>query len=302
MKLLFVVNPISGGIDKEPFLKEAIHFCEYYNIEYHVFKTTGKNDELELKKVLEDFKPDKVASAGGDGSTLFTGVALLNTGIPMGIIPLGSANGMAIELNVNTDPMLALKDLVISEYIKDLDLILVNDEHYCLHIGDIGINAQIVDKYSKDSQRGMKTYAKYFAEEVFKKNYIKYELTADGIKYEGNTLMIAICNARKFGTGVPLNSDGSPFDGEFELVILDKIDSIGLLQAGLSAFDEKYFNKDNRKVIKCKEATIRFPEKNLLQLDGEIIGELDEIRLKILKGAIQFISHKADTFSKSKRL
>ncbi len=45
MKLLFVVNPISGGIDKEPFLKEAKELCKTYGHQYHEFKTTGKDDE-----------------------------------------------------------------------------------------------------------------------------------------------------------------------------------------------------------------------------------------------------------------
>ena len=42
MKLFFVVNPISGGVDKEPFLKEAKKLCELYGHDYHIFKTTGK--------------------------------------------------------------------------------------------------------------------------------------------------------------------------------------------------------------------------------------------------------------------
>jgi len=46
MKLLFVVNPISGGVDKEPFLKDAKAFCDKYGIRYHIFRTTGKAEIL----------------------------------------------------------------------------------------------------------------------------------------------------------------------------------------------------------------------------------------------------------------
>lgn len=105
MKLLFVVNPISGGTDKQPFLRQADSLCAKYGIDSYVFKTTGKDDEKQLKTVLLTFNPDKVASVGGDGTTLFTSLALLNTSIPMGIIPLGSANGMATELFVNPIPI-----------------------------------------------------------------------------------------------------------------------------------------------------------------------------------------------------
>ncbi len=166
MKLLFVVNPISGGVDKEPFLKSSAVLCDKYGIDFHVFKTTGQDDENKLKQVLEEYRPDKVLSAGGDGTTLFTALTLLGTNYPMGIIPLGSANGMAVELAVNLNPIEALKDVIMSDRIAGLDLLKVNSQHYSLHLGDIGINAQIVKGYSEDSRRGMATYAKYFLNEL----------------------------------------------------------------------------------------------------------------------------------------
>jgi diacylglycerol kinase family enzyme len=294
MKLLLVVNPISGGVDKESFLDEATALLDKFNTEYQVFKTTGENDDIEIKKILDAFQPDKVASVGGDGTTLFTGVALLGRGIPMGIIPFGSANGMAMELNVNPTPIYALNDMLVSEYIRDLDIIRINEDHYCLHIGDIGINAHIVDKYSKDKNRGMITYAKYFASELLAHNLIEYSIDANGKTYSGTTLDMNFCNARKFGTGVPLTKNGSPFDGIFEIVLINDVSTAKLLRAGLSIVDESFGDDTSNEIIECEEATIHLKEKQLLQLDGEVIGEVDTIHAKILKGAIKFISHKGE--------
>src|SRR5882757_4259676 len=103
MKLLFIVNPISGGVNKEPFLHDAQQLCNRYGITLVIFKTTGKNDKEEILKVLKKEQPDKVAAAGGDGTVLFVAICLLDSGIPLGIIPQGSANGMARELHVNTN-------------------------------------------------------------------------------------------------------------------------------------------------------------------------------------------------------
>ena len=125
MKLLFIVNPISGGVDKEPFLKEAEAICKNYGIKYDIFKTTGVNDHEEALKVLHDSKPDKVISVGGDGTTLFTSILLLDTDYPMGIIPLGSANGMATELYVKPSPIEAFKDIIMSDIVKGLDILLI---------------------------------------------------------------------------------------------------------------------------------------------------------------------------------
>jgi diacylglycerol kinase family enzyme len=297
MKLLIVINPISGGLDKTAFLDEANQYCVDNTIDCTVFKTSGTDDSINLQKVLNEVKPDKVAAAGGDGTILFTATNLVNSAIPMGIIPFGSANGMARELTINPDPISALKELIVSTFYKGLDLILVNNKYHCLHIGDIGINAQIIDLYSQDPNRGMIIYAKYFAREIFNKKLFDYTIEANDTIIKGKTLMIAICNARKFGTGVPLNRDGNPFDGKFELVLMDEVNINNLIRAGLSIFDENYINILEKDVIVCEEAIIHFKTKRLLQLDGEVIGDFDKLELKILKGAIRLISYKNVNFS-----
>ncbi len=260
-------------------------------ISYHIFKTTGKHDDIELKKILEEVRPDKVASAGGDGTTLFTSLILKDSDYPMGIIPLGSANGMAAELNVNTKPLEALKDIIMSERIAGLDLLKVNDKYFSIHIGDVGINARIVKSYEKDKNRGMLTYAKYFIDELTRLKPFPACVKANGIEYYENVFMVGICNARKFGTGVPLNVDGNPMDGKFEIVMVTRIDGPSLIRAGLASLDESFLDNQSGKVIVTDKAEITFEEPRLLQLDGEVIGKFEKINVEILKGAVRFITH-----------
>ncbi len=290
MKLLFVVNPISGGVDKEPFLKRAKKLCVKYGIDYTVFKTTGKNDEKNLKLVLDEMKPDKVVSVGGDGTTLFTSVVLKNTEYPMGIIPLGSANGMATELYINPKPVNALKDIIMSERIEGLDLLKINEKYFTLHIGDVGVNAQIINSYENDPNRGMATYGKYFVEQLLKLKPFKVKVIANNREYNETVFMVGICNARKYGTGIALNLIGNPMDGKFELVLINKIDSKSLIKAGLSKFDENFYDSQTGKVLQTQKADIIFDKPRLLQLDGEIIGKFEKLSIKILKGAVKLIT------------
>lgn len=296
MKIMFVVNPISGGVDKEPFLKSATAFCKKYGIDYHIFKTTGKNDDQEMKKELLEYDPDKVASVGGDGTTLFTATNLMGTDYPMGIIPLGSANGMATELYVAPNPMDAFRDLVLSDVIHGLDLVLVNDKYYTLHIGDVGLNAQIVDSHDKSSKRGMGIYAKYFVEKVSKAKPFKMKIRIGGDTFQKEGLMVALCNARKYGTGVPLTLNGNPMDGVFEIVVIERIDVKSLIKAGLSKFDEQYFDHQDGTIYQTNDAEIWFEEPRLLQLDGEVIGEFDHIKAQVLPRAVRLITHKDNKY------
>ena len=296
MKILFVVNPISGGIDKEPFIKEAESKCKKYGIHYQIFKTTGTDDEKHLEEVLSRFKPDKVASVGGDGTTLFTAIAVMKKDIPMGIIPLGSANGMATELSVNPEPSKALEDLIMSEVFAGLDMLVVNEKHYSIHIGDVGINANIVDAYDKDKNRGMTTYAKYFIEELKYLTPFKINIKANGKTYLENGLMVGICNSRKYGTGVPLNLDGNPMDGIFEIVVVENINLNSLIKIGLSKFDESFHDNQNGMLISTDEAEILFDQPRLLQLDGEVIGEFEKLKITMIKGAVKLITHHGNAY------
>ncbi len=296
MKILFVVNPISGGVNKEPFLKKAKVICSTYGIDYKIFKTTGTNDEANLKVDLVEYDPDKVLSVGGDGTTLFTSIVLLNTKYPMGIIPLGSANGMATELFVNPDPIIALKDNIMSQVIAGLDMVVVNDEHYSIHIGDVGVNAGIVESYESDKNRGMTTYAKYFIEELKRLNPFEFIIKANGKEIKSKGLMLGICNSKKYGTGIPLNINGNPMDGKFEIVVVEKMDMSTLLKAGLSKFNERFHDSQNGLVISTTSAEIILDKPRLLQLDGELIGKFKKFKVTIKPGAVQLITHNDNLF------
>jgi diacylglycerol kinase (ATP) len=290
MKLFFIVNPISGGVNKEPFLNEAQLLCKRYGITLVIYKTTGKNDKEEIQQALEKERPDKVAAVGGDGTVLFSAICLLNSGLPLGIVPQGSANGMAKELHVNSNAIEALKDIIMSEVYPGMDLLRINGTHYSMHIGDVGINANLVKSFSEDSRRGMMTYAKYFIEEIKKTKAFPVRVDIDGDTIEEMCYMAAICNSGRYGTGVILNRQSNLFDGKFEIVLLRKKGINTFIEAGLTKFNESFYNAEHTHVLSGKHARLYFDEPRLLQLDGEIIGEFAELEVESLQGAIRIIS------------
>ena len=156
-----------------------------------------------------------------------------------------------------------------------------------------------MDSYEKDENRGMATYAKYFLQELKNLKPFGVTLTINGMEIKEKALMVGICNSRKYGTGVPLNLTGNPMDGKFEIVIVNKIDANSLIKAGLSKFDESFHDSQNGRVISGYSASILFEEPRLLQLDGEIIGHFNEVKVKTLKGAVKLITHNENTYVNS---
>jgi diacylglycerol kinase family enzyme len=184
----------------------------------------------------------------------------------------------------------------VSQVFAGLDVLVVNDKHFAIHIGDVGINAQIVAAYSKDKNRGMATYAKYFIDELNNLEPFDITVEANNKTITEKGLMAGLCNARKYGTGIPINIQGNPMDGKFEIVILKSLELPSLIKAGLSKFDERFYDSQNSLVISTDKAQIRFSKPMLLQLDGEVIGKFKKLDIAILKHAVTFITHKNNTY------
>ena len=298
MKILLVVNPISGGRDKQSFLQGSRAFCHKYGIETHYFHTTGSDDLKNLKKKIKLLRPDRVASVGGDGTTLLTSIALRNTGIPFGIIPMGSANGMAKELGVNSDPMEAFIEIVISQVIVPLDMVSVNGKYYSIHLGDVGINAMVVENFAKDERRGWLAYAKYFVDAIKNAPMFNAIIEIDGKVFEHQTFAVVIANTRMYGTGAIINPRGNPHDGKFEIVVVKQNDLSVLINLGLTAFTEKAVEalKPYYDIYQVTSAVIRLDKPMTFQLDGEVIGKQDTLKAKIIPNSILYISTNENAF------
>ena len=106
--LLFIINPGSGN-NKTDWRKEIETFFKDkpFSIELHDLPNPC---ELQIiKDLITSKKPDKVIAVGGDGTVKLIAECLANTRTPLGILPAGSANGMAKELNISDDPQSAIQ-------------------------------------------------------------------------------------------------------------------------------------------------------------------------------------------------
>jgi YegS/Rv2252/BmrU family lipid kinase len=298
MKLLIVVNPISGGKNKEIFIQEAEVLCRKYGIQWEYFHTTGENDSEKLRTKIGRSYPDRVVTVGGDGTTLMTCIALMNIDIPFGIIPMGSANGMAKELNVPANPINAFKDIIISQLIIPIDLIQVNQKHYSLHLGDVGVNAHMVEKFSHEKNRGWLSYAKHFVDAIKNTPKFKVELDFEGQVVKLDAFAIVIANARMYGTGAIVNPIGNPHDGLFEIVVVKQSDLSGIINLGLTSISEKAIDNlaDYYEIFQVKDINIKFEEPKLLQLDGELIEKFKNIHTRIIPAAARFITTSENHF------
>jgi diacylglycerol kinase (ATP) len=273
-----VVNPISGDLDKSDLIAAVSEFAETNHFHLEVYETKGENDIKTIQKLYNQYQPERIIVAGGDGTIKMVAEAMETYDVIIGILPAGSANGLSVDLNFPNTMEENLKIAFLNHYIE-MDMICINGKK-SIHLSDIGINADLVKNYQESDLRGFWGYAlQAYTTLVDSNEPFVATITANKETIEHVARMIVIANSQKYGTGVTINPYGVMNDGKFELVILKSLDLllIGKIIAGNMPIDS-----DDIVIISTDKATIQTDYPVNFQIDGEYCGAQSLLEIHIL--------------------
>jgi len=279
---LFVINPISGGKEKNDWEANIRSYFQSSAHNMDFFLLTGKSDEASVAHHIDSVKPDRVVAVGGDGTVKMVAELLCDKNISLGILPAGSANGMARELSIPNDLAAAL-EIAINGIPTPIDLIRINDTENCIHLSDMGLNAMLVKYFEGSEKRGMWGYGNAVFRVLYQKQKMYVTIKTDEETIKRKAYMVVLANARKYGTGGNINPEGDVSDGFFEVVIMRKIN---LLEIFKGIFTDKLFKPERIEILKTKSVEITALKKAYFQVDGEYRGRITHLTAKILPGVI----------------
>lgn len=282
-KILFIINRKSGRGNDTNLENLIAEQSKSEGFDFQLYTMIG-NDEERIKEEIKKYKPAIVAVAGGDGTVNLMAGILARTKIPLSIIPYGSANGMAKELNIGSRIDTALEILTKGKP-KKIDLVKINGK-LCIHLADVGLNARIVKRFESDIKRGLLTYAKHLFGEMFLLKIYRFHIFYEGKTIRRKAVSITFANASKYGTGAVINPEGKLDDGKFELVIVKPFPRIKLLSIAWKMFMNRLHTSDYVEIIRCDKALVISNKRTTLQIDGEVIGKVKEINLENLHQAL----------------
>lgn len=285
MRLLFVINPVSGGKKKADHATMIRNFFKDRTETIEFLMLDGHDIRPELKKLIRQWKPDRVVAVGGDGTVKTVAELLLNTNIPLGILPAGSANGMATELGIPAGYDAAL-EIIVNGQIKVIDGIRINDKELCIHLGDLGLNALLVKNFEQGGTRGKLGYALSSIKTLWQKQSMEVQISNANVRVTRQAFMIVLANARQYGTGVSINPDGDLSDGLFEVVIIKKLSLVELLKM-IRRF--RPFDPEKTEVIQAQQVTISTRRRAHFQVDGEYLGKVKTVKAGIIAGGLQVL-------------
>jgi len=240
-----------------------------------------KSDRTSIEHYIKMIQPDKVVAVGGDGTVKFVAEMVKDSTTALGILPAGSANGMARELELPLTAAEALEVIINGEE-KQIDLIRVND-HLCIHLSDIGLNALLVKYFEQSKKRGMWGYGKAIFRVLWQKQKMYVTINTDKGTYKRKAYMVVLANARKYGTGANINPDGNLSDGKFEIVVLRKINLLEIFKA---IFTDKSFHPRRIEVFSTTKAQLSTLRRTYFQVDGEFLGKLTKIDASVMPKAL----------------
>lgn len=286
---LFVFNPVSGDNNKNLEELNEMLRVKLPQYEAYVLETTGSKDAEKIMLEYDRIHPDLVLVGGGDGTVKLVAKALKDMDVTMCIVPLGSANGLARCMGINTveDAWEAVRDF----HVHGIDAININGE-LCLHLADFGFNANLVKKFESSDGRGMLAYIKSSISEIFTTEPKVYKLKINGETKELAAKMLVVANGDQYGTGALINCKGKMDDGKFEIIALNPNSAKDYIRMTMAMFKGDLEEQDVSRVFRCESCIIENPEDVEFQIDGELMGSPSSIEAKIEKEAFQFVTSK----------
>ncbi len=287
----FIVNPISGKGNHK--ITKAI-LLNYFSADLYQIEidySSYKKHAIELAKQSVLKQPDVIVACGGDGTINEVASALVGTKIPLGILPVGSGNGLASNLNISKEIDTALK-IIKNRKQSSIDVGKINDIYFFSNMG-LGIDSLIIKKYENFPTRNLYSYVKASLQSALEYKPKPTLLSINGIEQELLPFLLFISNSNEMGYKMSLTPKASLSDGLLNLIAVPKTNFLEKLYFGSLVVLRKTENFKKAQIHLIEQLTISLPDhtKVELQIDGEFYCiDKNTIEVKVLPNSLYVIT------------
>ena len=227
-----IINPLSGRGRQRPQLELHARLADdiltSHGYRVVVRHTTAAGDATAFAREAVRVGSKLVVAWGGDGTINETATALAHSSVALGIVPAGSGNGLAADLDIPFEPRAALV-VAASSTTRLIDAGRAGDDLF-FNIAGIGIDAVIAARFAErgPSQRGLTGYLQLSSAELLRYRAASYRLTIDGQVNEQRAMLIAIANGRQYGNRMFIAPGARLDDGLLEVVAVEQLSLLGI--------------------------------------------------------------------------
>lgn len=269
-RALLIVN--SKSRNGEAQCQAAIERLTAHDIEpLHV--ECGRREDMPSLIVDYASQVDCVVVGGGDGTINAAALGVIQANLPLGILPMGTANDLARTLHIPFD-LDGAADVIVAGHTRRIDLGLVNGEPF-FNVASLGLSAELAQKLTRDIKRrfGRLGYAIVALKVLMQARPFSAIITSETETVRVKTLQIAVGNGRFYGGGNAIEQDATIDDQHLDLYSLELKRAWKLALMARSFRYGTHGAWDEVRAIKAKEFDIRTRRPRPINADGEIVTQ-----------------------------
>lgn len=275
--LFVVLNPVAGTSNRDDVVAAVEQRLQAGGQRYEIYETTGEEGEEipALVRAAVERGADLVVAAGGDGTVSLVAGALAGTGVPLAILPIGTANVFAQVLGLPLD-LAGSADLLAGEFAaRRIDGMRVGDKLGVLHIS-VGITSLMQRDTSRELKRRFGRYAYLYVAARWLLGFQpqRFNVVIDGRRHRFNASQVLIANGGEMGQPPFTWGPGiHPDDGVIDVCVINASTFQDYLLVGWSTLTGRHRQNHRLRYYKARHSISVNTKKALpIQLDGELAG------------------------------
>jgi len=287
-KTLFIINPISGGHNKAKIIKSIPKLLDENKFDISITHTKGAMHAAKIAKKAVEKNIDIVVAVGGDGTINEIASQLVNTNTTLAIVPCGSGNGLARDLNISLHYKKAIQQINTLKT-KKIDAGICNNQYFFSLTG-VGYDAKVAYDFNRGKKRKFAGYAWAILKDYFYAKDQYYEIELDNEKIAGKFFFIAIANCSQWGYGVKVAPDAKLDDAVFSVNLCKKPPLFPILPFIIKMLSGK-INSSKYSTFKTgRKILLASNRKFFYHLDGDAKGVSQKIEINILHKALNVLA------------
>lgn len=297
-KIIYFINPISGTKNKGLVIEKIKEKTQQQNIPFEILHTNASGNYFYLKEKIDAEEITDIVICGGDGTINKVVNSLLDVDVKVGIIPMGSGNGLALAAKIPKQVDKAL-DIIFNGKARYIDSFFINDSFSCMLCG-LGFDAQVAHDFAQQQSRGLSTYVKQTINNFLVAQPYSFEITNAGSSFTTEAYFISIANSNQFGNNFTIAPKASLNDGLLDVVIVKKMSKLRLIlsvlkqisKGDISEYNEKTFHDKDVLYFQTDKLIIRNLDKAPLHIDGDPATTAGKFSFEIIPDAFKLIQPK----------
>jgi len=266
MKIVAIINPIAGTNAKDGIARRLIEILKPGNDLEVSYSTYAGHGSLIAQRAV-DAGADIVVAVGGDGTVNEVAATVAGTPTALGIVPVGSGNGLGRHLHLPMNAERAIK-VIAQGNIQSFDYCTANGRPFFCTCG-VGFDAAVSDAFAQGDTRGFVTYLRTAVTEYQRYRSKHYTITIDGQSMSERAFVIACCNASQYGNNAYIAPRASMQDGLIDVTVIHPFNIAEAALLGARLFTRQLESDSHVSIYRGHKITIERPEADVIHIDGD---------------------------------